>query len=116
MLDDIGTGEVNHLAAAGTYQVMVVLWCTCSVTRTVVAGMELTYKPQFHQQLEGAVDGYQADTGMFPADLLKNCRRSEVVRAGGKDMYHHASLWSELVAVPSEGNNDTSIGRFHLFC
>lgn len=109
MLDDIGTGEVNHLAAAGTYQVMVVLRCTCSVAGAVVAGMELTYKVQFRQQLQGTVDGYQADTGVVPADLLKNCRRSKVVMAGGKGMYYRAPLWSELVAVPPEGNNDTSI-------
>ncbi len=116
MLDDIGTSKVNHRAAAGAYQVMVVLWYACCVAGAVVAGMELTYKPQFRQQLEGAVDGYQADTGMFLAGPLKNCRRSEVVSAGGKGMYHRASLRSELVAVPPEGNNDTSIGSFHLFC
>jgi hypothetical protein len=58
MLDDIDTGEVNHFTAAGAYQVMVVLWCTGRVARAVVTGMKLTYKSQFRQQLEGAVDGY----------------------------------------------------------
>jgi len=109
MLDDIGTGEVDHLAAAGAYQVMVVLWCTGCVARAVVTGMELTYKPQFRQQLEGAVDGYQADTGVVLTDRIEYCRWSEVVLVGGKGMYYRASLWSELVAVSFEGNSDTSI-------
>ena len=110
ILDDISTSEVNHLATARAYQMMVVLWCTGSVAGAVVAGMELADEVQFRQQLEGAVDGYQADTGLVPADLFKNRCRCEVVLAGGKGAYHRASLRSELVAVPLQGGNDTSIG------
>ena len=93
-LDDAGTREVDHLSAARAYQVVVMLWRAGSVAGTVVASMELTYKPQLRQQPERAVDSNQSDAGMVPADLLKNCRRGEVVRARGKGVYHRTSLWS----------------------
>ena len=95
---------------------MVVLWCARGVAGAVVAGVEFTYEVQICQQLEGTVDGYQTDTGVLLADLLKNCRRCKVVRAGGKGMYHRTSLRSELVAMPPEGDENTSNGKLHTLC
>jgi hypothetical protein len=115
-LDDTYAREVNYLAAAGAYQVMVVLWCASSVAGAIIAGMEFAYKLQFHQQLQGAVDGYQTDAGVVAADLPKYCSGSEMVLAGGKGVYYRSSLWSELVTMSFEDGDNTSIGEFHPIC
>jgi hypothetical protein len=116
MLNGTGTGKVDHLAAAGAYQVVMVLGCASSVAGTVFTGVEFAYKFQFCQQFQGAVDGYQAYARAVAPDLLENCRRSKVVLAGGKGMYNTASLWCKPVSMPPEGGYGTFIRKFHSRC
>jgi hypothetical protein len=72
-------GKVDHCSAAGTYEVMVVLLRTHSVTAAASSGMHFADKAKFGKDFQCAVNGHQSGTGIYIAYLFIDIVGSKVI-------------------------------------
>jgi hypothetical protein len=76
---EIVPGKVDYRSAARTYQVVMVLLGTHSVTATASAGMYLADKTEFGKDLQCPVNGYQPGTGVYVMYFFMDIVGSEVI-------------------------------------
>jgi len=110
----IVSGEVNDFAAAGAYQVVMVLGYAERVAEAVGAGAKLADKVKVIKDFQGTIDGHQADAGVVLVNPAMYLGGRKVVVAIGDSVDNGTTLWSRFVAVSSQGSNDSLLGRFHL--
>jgi hypothetical protein len=115
-LCQIVPGEVNDFTAAGAYQVVMVLGYTERVAGVVYAGVKLADKVKGCQDFQGTVDGHQADAGVILVNPVVYIGGRKVVVAIGDSVDNGTTLWSRFVAVPSQGSNNSLLGKLHLRC
>jgi len=61
----VGTLELDHLAAAQAYQVMMLVRAQHFVTEIPLLEAQLPHKAQLLEQTQGAIDGGEAEAGAF---------------------------------------------------
>ncbi len=102
-LAQLAGGEIHHLAAAGTNEMVVVAAGTPhQIAALVVIRVNGADKVEAGQQLDGAVYGHAPDAGMLLPDPLNQRCRGEMVAALRDHLQHRAALGRELEAFPAQ--------------
>jgi hypothetical protein len=76
---EIVSGEVDYSPATGTYQVMVMLLGTHSITATASSGMYLADEAEFGKDFEGAINSHQSGTGTYITYFFIDIIGSQVI-------------------------------------
>jgi len=101
-LCQIVPGEVNDFAAIGAYQVVMVLGYAERVAGAVGAGVKLADKVKGDKNLQGTVDGHQADAGVVLVNPVVYIGGRKVVVAISNSLNYNATLWRHFIAVFSQ--------------